>query len=81
MMINVDLLVYVKRETKNSFGLLGPTEARIIGIVISVVMFFVPVKSYDIYGYLVTQYDIVVLALSVLMFSFLCLKYLRMEFV
>jgi len=71
MMINVDLLVYVKGETKNSFGLLGPTEARIIGIIISIVMFFMPVKSYDVYGYLVTQYDIVVLALSVLMFFIL----------
>ena len=71
MMINVDLLVYVKGEAKNSFGWFGPTEIRIIGIIISVVMFFMPVKSYDIYGYLVTQYDIVVLVLSVLMFLIL----------
>lgn len=71
MMINVDLLVYVKGEAKNSFGWFGPTEIRIIGIIISAVMFFIPVKSYDIYGYLVTQYDIVVLVLSVLMFLIL----------
>lgn len=71
MMINVDLLVYVKGEAKNSFGWLGPTEARIIGIIISIVMFFVPIRYYDIYGYLVTQYDIVVLGLSVLMFLIL----------
>jgi phosphatidylglycerophosphate synthase len=71
MMINVDLLVYVKGEAKNSFGWFGPTEIRIIGIIVSVVMFFMPVKSYDIYGYLVTQYDIVVLVLSVLMFLIL----------
>jgi phosphatidylglycerophosphate synthase len=71
MMINVDLLVYVKGEAKNSFGWFGPTEIRIIGIIIAVVMFFMPVKSYDIYGYLVTQYDIVVLVLSVLMFLIL----------
>ena len=71
MMINVDLLVYVKGEAKNSFGWFGPTEIRIIGIIISIVMFFMPVKSYDIYGYLVTQYDIVVLVLSVLMFLIL----------
>ena len=71
MMINVDLLVYVKGEAKNSFGWFGPTEFRIIGIIISVVMFFMPVKSYDIYGYLVTQYDIVVFVLSVLMFLIL----------
>lgn len=71
MIINVDLLVYVKGEAKNSFGWFGPTEIRIIGIIISAVMFFIPVKSYDIYGYLVTQYDIVVLVLSVLMFLIL----------
>ena len=71
MIINVDLLVYVKGEAKNSFGWFGPTEIRIIGIIISTVMFFIPVKSYDIYGYLVTQYDIVVLVLSVLMFLIL----------
>ena len=68
MMLNVDLLVYVKGEAKNSFGWFGPTEIRIIGIIIAIVMFFMPVKSYDIYGYLVTQYDIVVLGLSALMF-------------
>ena len=71
MIINVDLLVYVKGEAKNSFGWFGPTEIMIIGIIISAVMFFIPVKSYDIYGYLVTQYDIVVLVLSVLMFLIL----------
>lgn len=71
MMINVDLLVYVKGEAKNSFGWFGPTEIRIIGIIVSTVMFFIPVKSYDIYGYLVTQYDIVILVLSVLMFLIL----------
>ncbi len=71
MMINVDLLVYVKGEAKNSFGWFGPTEFRIVGIISSIIMFFVPVKYYDIYGYLVTQYDIVVLVLSVLMFLIL----------
>jgi phosphatidylglycerophosphate synthase len=71
MMINVDLLVYVKGEAKNSFGWFGPTELRIVGIISSIIMFFMPVKYYDIYGYLVTQYDIVVLVLSVLMFLIL----------
>jgi hypothetical protein len=61
----------VKGESKNSFGWVGPTEFRIIGIIIAIVMFFLPVKSYDIYGYWVTQYDIVILVLSVLMFLIL----------
>jgi archaetidylinositol phosphate synthase len=71
LMLNVDLLVYVKGESKNSFGWFGPTEIRIIGIMVAVGMFFIPVKIYDIYGYLVTQYDIVVAVLSVLMFLIL----------
>ncbi len=71
MMINVDIVAHVKGETKNSFGWFGPTEIRIIGIIIAIIMFFVPVKSYNLYGYLVTQYDIVVFALSVLMFFML----------
>jgi len=71
MMINVDLLVYIKGEAKNSFGWFGPTEFRILGAILAIIMFFMPVKYYDIYGYLVTQYDIVILVLSVLMFLIL----------
>jgi len=77
MMLNVDLLVYVKGEAKNSFGWFGPTEIRIIGIIVAVIMFFIPVNSYDIYGYLVSQYDIVVFVLSVLMFLILITDIIR----
>jgi len=68
LMLNVDLLVYVKGQSKNSFGWFGPTEIRIIGIIVAIIMFFSSVNYYDIYGYLVSQYDIVVFVLSVLMF-------------
>ena len=71
MMINVDLLVYVEGKSKNSFGLFGPTEIRIIGIIVTMVMFFVSVTYYDIYGYIITQYDIVLFVLSVIMFLIL----------
>jgi archaetidylinositol phosphate synthase len=77
LMLNVDLLVYVKGESKNSFGWFGPTEMRIIGIIVAVVMFFLSVNTYDIYGYLVTQYDIVVLVLSVLMFLILIVDIIK----
>ena len=77
LMLNVDLLVYVKGQSKNSFGLFGPTEIRIIGIIVAIIMFFIPVNSYDIYGYLVSQYDIVVFALSVLMFLILIINIIR----
>ncbi len=68
LMLNVDLLVYVKGVSKNSFGWFGPTEMRIIGVVVSIVMYFLPIKFYAIYGYLTTQYDIVLFVLSVIMF-------------
>jgi archaetidylinositol phosphate synthase len=71
MMLNVDLLVYVEGKSKNSFGLFGPTEIRIIGIIVAIVMFFLPVNYYDIYGYTVTQYDLSVGGLSVIMFLML----------
>ena len=38
LMLNVDLLVYVKGQSKNSFGLFGPTEIRIIGIIVAIIM-------------------------------------------
>jgi archaetidylinositol phosphate synthase len=76
-MLNVDLLIYVKGICKNSFGWFGPTEMRIVGIIVAIVMFFLPVKTYEIYGYLVSQYDIVVLVLSVLMFLILIVDIIK----
>jgi phosphatidylglycerophosphate synthase len=77
LMLNVDLLTYVKGINKNSFGWFGPTEVRIVGIIVAVVMFFLPVQTYDIYGYLVSQYDIVVFVLSVLMFLVLIIDIIK----
>jgi phosphatidylglycerophosphate synthase len=71
MMLNVDLLVYVENKCQNSFGWFGPTEIRIIGIMVAVVMFFLPINYYDIYGYIATQYDLGVFALSTVMFLML----------
>lgn len=76
-MLNVDLLTYVKGINKNSFGWFGPTEMRIVGIVVAIVMFFLPVQTYDIYGYLLSQYDIVVFVLSALMFLVLIIDIIK----
>lgn len=57
LMIHVELITYVQNEFKYSFGLVGPTEIRIIGILLTIVMFFLPVKYFDILGYTLTQYD------------------------
>lgn len=71
LMLNVDLIVHVQNECKNSFGSFGPTEIRIIGIFATLFMFFSPVNYYNIYGYIITQYDISLLILSTIMFGIL----------
>ncbi len=71
LMLNVDLIVHVQNECKNSFGAFGPTEVRIIGIFATLFMFFSPINYYNIYGYIITQYDISLLLLSAIMFGIL----------
>ncbi|NLZ24256.1 hypothetical protein GX888_00705 [Candidatus Dojkabacteria bacterium] len=68
LMIHVELVTYVQNEFKYSFGLIGPTEIRIIGVIFTIIMFFMPVKYFDVYGHYLTQYDYAVLFTSVIMF-------------
>ena len=68
LMAHVELVTYVQNEFKYSFGLFGPTEMRIIGAIFTTVLFFLPVKYYDVLGHWVTQYDFVVFGVSVIMF-------------
>ncbi|MHC1716496.1 MAG: CDP-alcohol phosphatidyltransferase family protein [Candidatus Dojkabacteria bacterium] len=68
---NVSLIIHVENKCKNSFGWFGPTEIRILGIVIAIVMFFSPIKIYDIFGYTMTQYDLVFSSVSIIMFVIL----------
>jgi len=71
LMMHVELVTYVENEFKYSFGLFGPTEFRIIGILLAVVMFFIPVKYFDIWGYTLTQYDLFATFAVVVMFIIL----------
>ena len=71
LMMHVELVTYVENEFKYSFGLFGPTEFRIIGILLAVVMFFLPVKYFDIWGYTLTQYDLFATFAVVVMFIIL----------
>lgn len=71
LMLNVDLIVYVENKCQNSFGWFGPTEVRIIGIIASIVMFFLPIYYYSPFGYSITQYDIGLLLLTIIMFCIL----------
>jgi len=77
MMLHVDLVVHVENKSQNSFGLFGPTEIRIIGIIFVAIMYFIPVNYYDIYGHFLTQYDFAVFGLSVIMFIILLVSILR----
>jgi phosphatidylglycerophosphate synthase len=71
LMLHVDLIVHVENKCQNSFGMFGPTEMRIVGILGAIAMYFIPVCYYDIFNHFLTQYDFVVFALSVIMFFIL----------
>jgi len=71
LIIHVELVTYIENEFKYSFGLFGPTEFRIIGILLAVVMFFIPVRYFDIWGYTLTQYDLFATFAVVVMFIIL----------
>lgn len=68
IMAHVELVTYVQNEFKYSMGLVGPTEMRIIAIIFTTVIFFLPVRYFDVLGHMLTQYDFVVLGMSLIMF-------------
>lgn len=67
LMFHVDLVTHVQGQNRNAFGLIGPTEIRIIGALFSIYMFFSKIYYLDFHGYILTQYDIGLFAMSVLM--------------
>lgn len=81
MMMHVHIVVHIKNECKNSFGLIGPTEVRIIASAIAIYMYFTNVNYYNVYGHYITQFDIVVLAFSMIMFLILVVDFFKTLFV
>jgi len=77
LMLHVDLIVHVENKSQNSFGIFGPTEIRIIGILESIAMYFIPVQYYTIYDHFLTQYDFLLLGLAMLMFIILLFSIVR----
>lgn len=67
LMIHVELVTFVQNKFKYSFGLIGPTEMRILGVFITIYMYLAPVKYYNVVGYYISQYDIAFLIMSGLM--------------
>jgi phosphatidylglycerophosphate synthase len=77
MMLHVDLIVHVENKSQNSFGMFGPTEIRIIAMAVSVLMYFIPVSYYNIYGHYLTQYDFATFGISLLMFIILLVSIVK----
>lgn len=77
LMSHVDLVTHVQGQNRNAFGLFGPTEIRIIGALFSIYMFFSKVHYFDIYGHMLTQYDIALFALTVIMAGILLVSIIR----
>ncbi len=67
LMSHVDLVTHVQGQNRNAFGLIGPTEIRIVGALFSIYMFFSKIHYLNIYDYVLTQYDIGLFAISVIM--------------
>lgn len=77
LIVHVELVTYVQNEFKYSFGLIGPTEMRIIGGIFTLVMFFCPITYYNILGHFVTGYDFAVLGVAIIMFLVIIVSILQ----
>lgn len=60
---------FVSGVFKISYGKLGPTEVRLIAIIMNVVFYFVGVKSIELLGREVNTYDLLVLAIAIILIS------------
>jgi archaetidylinositol phosphate synthase len=66
----VYLRTYVAGEFKISYGGLGPTESRVIAVLLNTAMYFFGIKNFQFFGATFSIYDIVVAAIALLLFSF-----------
>lgn len=64
------LRTYVAAEFKISYGRLGPTESRVVAVILNIIMYFWGVQNIYFDGMTLSAYDIPVLALALLLFSF-----------
>ncbi|HPQ78924.1 MAG TPA: hypothetical protein PLG47_00505 [Candidatus Dojkabacteria bacterium] len=77
LMSHVDLVTHVQGENRNAFGLFGPTEIRIVGIIFSAYMFFSRVVYFNFSNYYLTQYDIGLLIINLIMSVILIVSIVR----
>lgn len=77
LMSHVDLVVHVQGESRNAFGLFGPTEIRIIGVFFSIYIFFSKVIYFNIWGNHWTQFDLGMLILTAIMSMILIVSIIK----
>ena len=64
------LRTYVAGEFKISYGGWGPTEARAVAILLNTVMFFLGVQQLHFFDFVISIYDIAIIAIALLLFGF-----------
>lgn len=65
LMIHVELVTFVQNSFKYSFGLIGPTEMRILGVLITIYMYIAPVEYFKVFSQYISQYDIAILLVCI----------------
>lgn len=68
--ILVYLRTYIAGEFKISYGGLGPTESRVVAVLLNTVMFFFGFQNFQIGGQTLSLYDVPVLVVALLLFGF-----------
>lgn len=68
--VMVYLRTYVVGEFKISYGGLGPTESRVIAVLLNCGMYFFGIQNFTINQFTFSPYDLFVGLLAVLLFSF-----------
>lgn len=68
--ILVYLRTYIVGEFKISYGGLGPTESRVVAILLNTVMYFLGLRFFKIGQFTFSIYDLVVLAIALVLFGF-----------
>jgi phosphatidylglycerophosphate synthase len=66
----VYLRTYVAGEFKISYGGWGPTESRAVAVLLNTAMFFLGVQYIQLSDFAISIYDIAVIAMALLLFSF-----------
>jgi phosphatidylglycerophosphate synthase len=68
--ILVYLRTYIAGEFKISYGGLGPTESRVVAVMLNTTIYFLGVQSFQIGGQSFSAYDVPVVVVALVLFGF-----------